>query len=121
MILNTFLNNMAKAIGNEAYVYPSYLAADTALTAVLSTDTVLPGEKGVRSLVTYDVVDNTATYTATRSGTNVTTSAGDNLTAFALLSASTGGTLLSEITVGTLNQSTSFDIEAITTITFNRA
>ncbi len=121
MILNNWLNEIAKAAAGESFVIPAYGVADTALVTPLVTDTVLPGEKGSRYILSVDRTDNAVTFSGIRSGTQVLTSSGDNITAFALLSASSGGTLLSEVTVGTLNQSTSFDIETITTITFNRA
>jgi hypothetical protein len=70
--------------------------------------------------VTDNRVDNTVTYTGTRSGTQVVTALGDLITAFGTFSSSTGGVLMSQLSVGTITQTTNFDIETVTSITFDR-
>lgn len=121
MILDLWLNEMAKAFASESYVIPTYYTVSTSVTSVLSSDTSFAGERGSRFACTASRTLNTATYTGTRSSTQVVTSAGDALTAAALFSASSSGTVLSEYTMGTITQSTGFDIEFITAVTWGRA
>jgi hypothetical protein len=119
MIVNAFLNEAAKAFSNESFVIPNYYAFSSSLSSVSSTDTSLSGEFSTRVANAKSRVDNTNTYIAVKSGALAST-AGDTITAVAMLSASSGGTLMTELTVPSFLQTTAFDVEWTTTITFDR-
>jgi hypothetical protein len=119
MIVDNFLGEAAKAFNNESFVLPNYYAYSSSLSSVSATDTSLSGEFGTRTANTKSRTDNTTTYVATRTGTLASTS-GDTIAGIGMLSASSGGTLMTELTVPSFLHTTAFDVEWTTTITFSR-
>jgi hypothetical protein len=119
MIVDNFLKEAAKAFNNETFVIPNYYAWSSSLSSVASTDTTLSGEFGTRLATTKSRVDNVSTYVVTRTGALAST-AGDTILGVGLLSASSAGTLLTELTVASFLQTTAFDVEWTTEITFSR-
>jgi predicted cation transporter len=120
MIVNNFLNEAAKAFNNESFVLPNYYAYSSSLASVAVTDTVLSGEFGTRNVNTKSRVDNIVTMVAVKTGA-LASSTGDTIAGVALLSASSGGTLMTELTVPSFLHTTSFDVEWTTSITFDRS
>jgi hypothetical protein len=119
MIVDNLLNEAAKAFNNESFVLPNYYAFSSSITSVAVTDTVLSGEFGTRIANTKSRVDNINSYVATRAGALAST-AGDAIFGVGMLSASSGGTLMTELTVPSFLQTTAFDVEWTTTLTFDR-
>lgn len=119
MITNNFLDEAAKAFNNESFVLPNYYAVSSSLASVASTDTSLSGEFGTRVATTKSRSTNTTSYVGISSGAGASTD-GDTIAGVALLSATSGGTLMTELTVPSFLHTTAFDIEWTTTITFNR-
>ncbi len=119
MIVNNFLNEAAKAFNSESFVLPNYYAVSSSLSSAVATDTVLSGEFSTRIANTKSRTDSTNTYVATRTGALAST-AGDTITGVAMLSASVTGTLMTELTVPSFLQTTAFDVEWTTEITFSR-
>lgn len=119
MIVDTFLDEAAKAFNNESFVIPNYFTVSSSLASVASTDTSLSGEFGTRIALTKSRTDNTTTYVAMRNGSLASTT-GDTIMGAAMLSASSGGTLFTELTMPSFLQTTAFDVEFTTTIDFTR-
>ena len=121
MILDTFLAENAKAFNGESFVIPAYIGVSTSAVSVLITDTSLAGERGTRFAISNARSSNTITSDAVRSGTQILVPAGETLTTAALFSAVTNGTMLTEVSIGSILQTTAFDIEFFSTLTWNRA
>jgi hypothetical protein len=121
MILDTFLNENAKAFNGESFVVPAYLAVATGAVTPLITDTVLTGERGTRFAISNIRSSNVISSDGIRSGAQILVPAGETLTTLALFSAATGGTILTEASIGSILQTTAFDIEVFSTLTWNRA
>lgn len=120
-VLNNLLTEAAKAFAGESYDTISHLAFSTdGSFAVSVSDTSLSGEAGTRVSVTGTRSTATVTFNGIRTGASVSSSAGETLTGAGLLSASSGGTLLSEITLPDLLHTTSYDIEVDWGFTFQR-
>lgn len=121
-IVDTFLNEQAKAINGESFVVPTHLAvATTVVTAIATTDTDLSGEIGTREALSGSRVDNVTSLSAVRSGADVQDTAnGDEIKSSGIFSAITSGELLSGVVHGGITQTTNFDIEFVYDITVNR-
>ena len=120
MITDLFLENMGKALNNETFVVPGYLAYGTDTIVASPTDTVISGEIGSRIETFNTRVDAEVTLNGIRTGASVVQSTGDTLRASGILSAETGGVLGSIVALPGLIQTTSFDIETDWTIEFTR-
>jgi hypothetical protein len=119
VIPNTHLYEVGKAMTGEFYTIPSYYAFSDALTTVDVTDTTLADEFGSRIAATATRDNNIATFTGLRVGALVPTT-GESILGLALLSASSGGVLHTETVVPQIDHTDAFDIEFITTITYQR-
>lgn len=120
VIPDTHLAEVAKAMAGESYVVPAYYAFSNTLTTANITDTSLSGEYGARVAVDMTRDVNVISYSATKTGALVGT-AGESILGLASLSASSTGVLMTETVIPTINQTSAFDIEFITEITYDRA
>jgi hypothetical protein len=120
MITTIQLNELAKAYNNESYVIPSFTAYSSSLASVSASDTTLSGEIGARASASRvrSGGSPTVTVTSIRSGA-LSSSAGDTLTGVALLSSSSGGSLLAEFVISSILHTTSYDVQTDITITFS--
>jgi len=119
VIPDTHLVEVAKAMAGETHVVPAYYGFSETLVTANITDTSLYGEYGTRIAVDMTRDANVISYSATKTGALVGTD-GESITGLASLSASTAGTLMTETVVPTINQTDAFDVEFITTITYDR-
>lgn len=120
-IVNSMLNNVAKALAGESFSYPThFVVGTTEVTSIDSSATALSGEVGTRLAFTKSRVTNTSTFTAIRSGTDViNTTTGDFIKSIGGDKASTGNDLQFGVVTDEL-QTTDFDIEFAFNITANR-
>jgi len=120
-IINSFLNNMAKASVGESFdTLTHLLVGTTEVTSIDVADTALEGEIGTRASLTRSRVNNTSSFTAIRSGTDVIdTTNGDNLRSVGADIAATGNDLQLGVVIDEL-QTTAFDIEFQFDVSFNR-
>jgi hypothetical protein len=117
VVLNNFLNEIAKSINNESYVYPSHLAVGTEVLSIDVEDTSLAGEIGDGLELTGSRSNNTLEFVALRLSTDVVdTTNGDDLKGFGIFSADTGGTIFIENDIAGILQTTNFDFEITETI-----
>lgn len=122
MILDTFLTENAKAFNGESFVTPAYLAVGTGTVAISTTSTALSGPvDDTRSTLTKTRITNVLSFDAVRSGTGVGTAAGEYLNELGIFSAVTAGTMLSAITLPSILQTTSFDIDISGSFTWSRS
>jgi len=120
MITDTFLNRIAGLINGESVNIPSSAAFSSDVITAAATDTSLPSElDNPRLSVSKSRVLNTTTYSFVRSGT-VVGSSGDYLNAVALIDSATDGFVLSETSVPSLLQTSSFDVSVDWKITVER-
>jgi len=120
-LTNNFLYEVAKAINSESHLVPSHMAVGTTtVTAINTTDTVLAGEIGSRIAASNSRVNNAVEFFGTRSSTAVLASTGDSIKTAGIMTAATGGLLMSGIVVSGVTQTTNFDIEIRNTFTVNR-
>lgn len=119
-VYNNWLNEIAKAANGESAATLSHLAATTTTLTIDVTDTALTGETPTRTALTGSRVNNTVTYTGTKTGASIATSDGETLLGAGFLSASTGGTLLSAFTLPSLIHTTNYDIEFELSFTVQR-
>ena len=121
-VTNTFLNELAKAINGESYLTASHIVAgSTDVSTIDTSDTTIQGELGSRISTSGSRTDNNVEFSAIRSGAVVIdTTNGDDINSAGLLTAETGGELLSGITLGGVTQTTNFDIEFIFDLTVER-
>lgn len=120
-VTDTFLNELAKHINDEASNMPNYLAVGTTeVTNIATTDTAIAGEIGTRVLLTKFRANNEIETSAIRSAAVVeNTVDGDALNSaglFNTITQSTTDLLLTGIAVNGVLQTTNFDVEYITTI-----
>lgn len=120
VVLNNMLNEMAQALAGSSYVLPSYLAFGSDTLSISVSDSAITGEIGSRSATTNSTASASVTFNAIRTGASVASSAGESLNAAYLISASSGGTLLSELTLPSLLHTTNFDIDTDWSFTFQR-
>ena len=125
MITDNFLYEMSKILNGDSYLIPAYMAVGTTDVAnILSTDTSLSGEIGTRKILTSTRSDNATEFSAIRSSTDVEdTTNGDDLESTGLfnnLTQSTTEKLLTGVPLSGITQTTTFDIEFLTNIRFNR-
>ena len=117
VVLNNFLNEIAKSVNNESFVTPSHLAVGTEVLDIDVTDTSLAGEIGSRLELSGSRSNNTLELVALRLSTDVVdTTDGDDLKGFGILSADTGGTIFIENDIAGILQTTNFDFEITETI-----
>lgn len=119
VIPDTHLKEVAKAMSGESYVTPNYYAFSNTLTTANVTDSTLSGEYGSRLAVTKTRDDNIVTFSAVKTGALVSSS-GESIKGVGSFSASSGGTLMTETVIPTINQTQAFDVEFITSITYRR-
>lgn len=120
MITNNFLNETAKALAGESYVVPAYMAFGSTVITPNAATTTVTGETGARYGLTDSRSTNIVTWSGTRSGADVASSTGDTLNSVYMLSASTGGTVLSENTLASIIHTTSYDIAVDFAVTVSR-
>lgn len=121
MILDTFLNENAKAFAGESFVTPAYVAVGTGTTAITSSSTSLSGPvDDARGALTLTRTANVLEFSGLRSGTGVSTSSGEYLNEVGIFSALTSGTMLSAITIPSILQTTTFDIDISGSFTWSR-
>jgi len=120
VVLNNMLDEVAKAIASDSYVMPSYLAFGSDVLTIAVSDSSITGEIGSRSAFTDSPAGATVTFNAIRTGAVVASSDGEYLNAAYAISASTGGTLLSELTLPSLLHTTNFDIDTDWSFTVQR-
>lgn len=121
MILDTFLNENAKAFAGESFVTPAYVAVGTGTAAITSTSTALSGEVGdARGALSLSRTANVIEFSGIRSGTGVNTSSGEYLNEIGIFSAVTSGIMLSAITIPSILQTTTFDIDISGSFTWSR-
>lgn len=119
VITDGYLKEIAKAMSGESFNYATYNAFSSTLTTENIADTSLAGEYGSRLILTTVRSDNVVTYSSTKTGAIVSTS-GEAVKGLGLLSASSGGILMTETAIPTINQTNAFDVEFITQITYTR-
>lgn len=119
-VLNNMLNEIAKGLASESNVVPSYLAFGSDVLSINVADSSITGEIGSRIATTDSRATATVTFNAIRTGASVASSSGERLNASYLLSASSGGTLLSEVVLPSLLHTTTFDIETDWSFTIQR-
>jgi hypothetical protein len=121
MILDNFLNEVAKALAGSSYVYPAYLTVGTGTTALSTSSTALSGEVGdARRSMTITRSANVVDFSAVRPGSDVNSSSGEYLNELGIFSALTSGTMLSALSIPSLLQTTAYDIEISGSFTVNR-
>lgn len=124
-ITDTTLNEVAKAIANESFLVPNYLATGTTIvTSINTTDTSLSGETGDRIALTGSRTNNEIEFTATRSASDVVdTTNGDAIKSSGLHNTDTAATsdpLLFGVVHAGITQSTDYDLEFIYTVRVQR-
>ena len=120
-VMNNMLTETAKAIAGESYSVMSHLAFSTDTSfAIAVSDSAISGESGDRIALSDSRSVATVTFNGTRTGALVASSDGETLTGAGTLSASSGGTLFSEILLPSLLHTTSFDIEVDWAFTVQR-
>jgi len=121
-ITNNFLNEIAKSINDESYeVSTSQAVATTIVASIYTTDTSLSGEIGARTSLSGTRTNNELEFTSLRSSTSVLdTTDGDKLKSTGLLTATSGGILLTGVVLSGITQTTNFDLEVVTSISVNR-
>lgn len=120
MIMDTFLNNIAKWINGESASIISHTAYTSTVITPATTDTSVQfsGEydrttaSGTRNL-------NEVSFNSVRSGA-IASSGGDTINTVGLFNAGTGAELLAEATVPSLLHTTDFDVESDWVITIQR-
>jgi len=125
MITDSHLNEITKAVNQETAIFPNFQARGTAdIDAVNSDDTAISGEIGSRVSLTGVRTDNTLEWSSIFSGANVQdTINGDDIGTvgvFNTASVSTDDPLHIGVAVNGVTQTTNFDIEVITNITYTR-
>jgi hypothetical protein len=114
MINDKYLEQCARAFNGESFSKPTHLLVSTndiTLSSTLAT-TAITGEIGTRGALTSDRDDNVVTFNFLRSGVNViNTATGDDIKTIMLLTAVTGGDIMTGLNVGGLLQTTNFDID----------
>lgn len=121
MINDTWLNEMAKSVNGESFVTPAFATVVTGTQSFAVTDTTMTGEKGARFSLTKSRASNVVNASGTRTSASVTQVTGDTLTGFGVFDTISSGTLLSQITLPSLVQTTAFDIQFDTAVSFTRA
>lgn len=119
-VTDTHLENLAKAMNNETYTYPAYVAVSTSDTDISATDTTLSQEQGTRDVFLADRDVETVSLSAIRSGTQVTQYGGETLVSGAAFSASSSGDMHFVFTVPSITQTTNFDIQFDFDVTYSR-
>jgi len=121
-ILNTFLEETAKAIAGDSFVYPTHGVVGTTSITVNVTDTSLDGEIGTRMALTGTRIGSQLQFNGLRLSTDVVdTGSGDSLKAHGIASAVTGGTLFTEQAPFNILHTTAFEIEFINNVIIRRA
>ena len=125
MITDTHLNELAKAANQESAIFPNYLARGTTdITAVNTDDTTIDGEIGTREDLTGVRTANVVEWSGIFSGADVQdTSNGDDIGSVGVFNTITSATtdpLQIGVAVNGVLQTTNFDVEVITNITYNR-
>lgn len=121
MIIETFLEELAKAINSEGYSVPTHMAEGSS-TMTINTDTsVLTGEYPSRQAVSSSRVNNITTFNALRTGASVASSSGEVVYTFGLYDSSSSGNLLTAVLASSILHTTSFDIDVDWDITIERA
>ncbi len=115
------LQNLAKAMNSESFTVPVYQAVGENTITADPTDTALDGEIGTRVAGSKSRTTNQVSLTALRSGADVIdTINGDDLRAVALFDTATSGELHTELSISSLIQTTSFDLEFQWDLGYNR-
>jgi hypothetical protein len=109
MILDNFLTQMAKGINAESFVIPSHLAFATSVNTVTAGMTTITGEVPTRIAAPGSRLSTVVTFSGTRPAASAS-ALGQPLVNLSLWSSSTGGTVLSAITIPTVLQTTTFDV-----------
>lgn len=125
MITDSFLNEVAKAIGNESYNVPAYLAVGTAdVSIVAGSDTSISGEISPRISLDKTGSANYREFSAIRSGSDVLdTTNGDDIETVGIFNTATQATsdpLLTGVVINGVTQTTAFDVEFVVNIEVNR-
>lgn len=118
VLTDVFLDEMAKAMNGESYTVGSDVAFSNDIIVPDATDTALPSEFD-RSSTTGSRTGNKVSFTAIRSGA-IASVGGDTVNSIGLLTASSGGNLLSEATVPSIVHTQTFDLEVDWQITIER-
>lgn len=120
MITNNFLNEIAKALNNESYTIPGYLAFGSSVIVPNAASTDLSGEFGSRYPLSNSRASNIVTFDGIRVGANVASSSGEYLNSVGSLSSSSGGVLFTENLLSSILHTTAFDVAVVIEVTVSR-
>ncbi len=120
-IYDNYLKEVAKSTNGESFVYPTHDLFSTDAVTVDVTATSVTGEIGSRKSLTGARVDNQVQWSALRTSADVVdTSNGDTLKSIGMITASSGGTLMTVQSPFQILHTTNFEVEFINNVIIRR-
>jgi len=116
-----YLEETAKALSNESYSLPSHVAISNQDSSVGVTANSLTNEIGSRLASNSNRNDDTVSYEAVRSSTDVVdTTNGDTIEEIGFFDASSGGDMLTFDDIPSIEQTIDFDVDITKNVTPER-
>lgn len=118
---DTYLTEAAKALNDESFLLPNYVGISNKDSTVGTTANSLTNEIGGRSSASSSRNNDTVTYEAVRSSTDVVdTTNGDTIEEIGFFDKSTGGTMLTFDDIPSIEQTIDFDVDITKNVTLER-
>jgi len=116
-----YLEETAKALNNESYSLPSHVGISNQDSSVGVTANSLTNEIGSRLTANSSRNNNTVSYQAVRSSTQVVdTTNGDTIEEIGLFDASSGGDMFTFDDIPSIEQTIDFDVDITKNVTIER-